>query len=676
MTSSAATVSQPKPRSIIDGVYLRRKALGVILVVSSVALGLRLLTYDRYLPFIDYTDEGVYVALAQDIRGVADHSVITDIYGAIPPLYSYFNAGVQTIYDAIKPHNWDLISEYYYVLRLLAVGMGVLTALVIAWAAWQTAGMWAGLLAGLVWAAAPIIVEFNSLAIPDPIVYLFTALAFATALHAWRTQSPLWLFASLLSAIIVIYTKYWIVTTTLPFIVVTLLLLRHAPEKMLGWIIFYAMIAIVTAAYLIIVINPIGNLDVKESYFKPTDAFDIDRNFNNLWHAIYPMGVPAFVIGLLAGVISYLYSRRHNWHRVDWRYVALLLLFIIPSIPLTSAISNVGLSEAGRIRHILPTSTMLIVLWGAAVAQAIWTLQAWSQQQKMPVLRWLPAAPVIIVGLFLLPRYITENRDLIQKYNLTHITNMVRDWADIAIPPDGLVMQPYNSDLDRTWNRTWGAYAGNNPLNYWSETAEEIVASSPEAYAARDILYYVISEKDLTVGDYTLPEIRDFQEKLFLLKTFPAVPGETVGSTTYFYRMLPPQYPADFTYGEQITLLGYDLSATEIAPGETIVLRPYWGLQQQPTANYSMFVHLYSAEDTTILAQQDGALVNHDRQTLQWTDLDEIYIGRETHLTLPADLALGNYRLAIGIYDYTTFARLKNGDREFFEIPIVVAVSE
>jgi 4-amino-4-deoxy-L-arabinose transferase-like glycosyltransferase len=668
--------SQTKTHSFLARFYAYRAVLLVIVVISSVALGLRLMTYDRYLPFVDYTDEGVYVALAQDIRGIADHSVITDIYGAIPPLYSYFNAGVQEFYDAIKPHNWNLISEYYSVLRLVAVGMGILTALIMAWAGWQIAGFWAALLAGLVWAAAPIIVEFNSLAIPDPIVYLFTALAFAAALHAWRKQAPLWLLVALLSAIIVIYTKYWIVTTTLPFLVATAVLFWQAPRKMLPWVILFGIIATVTAAYLIIVINPIGNLEVKESYFQPTNTIDINRNFNNLWHAVYPMGVPAYVLGMVGGVIAYFYSQKHNWRRIELKYIGLLLLFIVPGIPLTSAISNVGLSEAGRIRHILPTSTMLIVLWGIAITQIMWTLQAWSKQQKTPVLRWLPAFPLVVVGILLLPRYITENHDLIQKYNLTHITNQVRDWSDSAIPAEGLVMQPYNSDLDRTWNRTWGAYAGNNPLNYWSETAEDIIAASPEAYAQRNILYYVINEKDLTAGDYTLPDIRDFQDKLFLLKTFPAKPSETVGFTSYFYRMLPPQYATDFTYGEQIKLVGYDLSASEIAPGETLVLRPYWGLEQTPQANYSMFVHLYPANETTILAQLDGALVNHDRQTSQWVDLDEIYIGRDTALVIPAELTPGDYRLAIGVYDYTTFARLKNGDQDFFEIPILVAVSD
>ncbi len=652
------------------------QAIGVIVLVSSIALGLRLLTYDRYLPFIDYTDEGVYVALAQHIRGIADHSVITEIYGAIPPLYSYFNAGVQALYDAFKPHNWNLISEYYVVLRLVAVAMGVLTALIIAWTGWQIAGFWAALLAGLVWATAPIIVEFNSLAIPDPIVYLSTALAFATALHAWRKQAPFWLLLSLLSAIVVIYTKYWIVTTTLPFLAVTILLFWKAPRKWLPWVILYAVIAGVTAAYLIVVINPIGNLEVKESYFQPTDAFNLDRNFNNLWHAVYPIGVPAYVLAMVAGTVAYIYSQKRGWRRVELKYIGLLLLFIVPGIPLTSAISNVGLSEAGRIRHILPTSTMLIVLWGVAITQVIWTMQAWSNQQKTATLRWLPAVPIIVIGLMLLPRYITENQALIQKYNLTHITNQVRDWADIAIPADGLVMQPYNSDLDRTWNRTWGAYAGNNPLNYWSETAEEIAATSPEAYVERDILYYVINDDDLTAGDYTLPGVRDFQAQLFLLKTFPAKPSETVGFTSYFYRMLPPQYRADFTYGEQIQLVGYDLSATEIMPGATLIFRPYWGLVQPPHANYSMFVHLYPAANTTILAQLDGALVNHDRQTSQWVDVTEIYIGRDTVLTIPAELAPGAYRLAIGVYDYTTFARLKNGDQEFFEIPIVIATGE
>jgi 4-amino-4-deoxy-L-arabinose transferase-like glycosyltransferase len=673
VTSPALPTTEAKPHPV-TWLRLQVPTLALVMTLTTLALVLRLLTYDRYLPYIDYTDEAVYTALGQDMRGLSDESALKLRYGALPPLYSVMNGIIQTGFDAVKPYDYNLVADYYYVLRLVSVGMGVLTTWFIAWAAWQVGGATAGFMAGFVWACAPVIVEFNSLATPDPTVYMCSVLALATGIYAWRTGARWALGIALLSAIAIVYAKYWVVTMTLPFLVVGAMLLRQNPRRMLPFLVVAGAFAALCAAHVMFGLRPVGNLPDK-AYFDPATILDPNRNFNNLWHALYPIGVPLYVLGIGAGSLAYIYSRQHKYRVVELRYVALVALVAILGVPLTSAISFVGLSDAGRIRHILPTGIAFYILWGVALGQVAWTLRAIVAKNTASSVwqRLLPAVPAVGMLLLLLPGYLTGNSAIIDKYNLPHITNRVRDWADTAIPNEGMVMQPYDSDLDRTWNRIWGAYAGNNPLLYWSETAEQISATTPDTYVERNIHYFVINEEDLTVGKYTDPAVRDFMAKLYLLKTFVAEPGKVVGSTTYFYRMQLPQYPASFVYGEQLILEGYDLSATELKAGETLTFRPYWGLQQRPTANYSMFIHVYPADSLDMKTQADGAPASHDaRPTLTWDDVDEKLIGRTRTLTLPNDLAPGDYRLAVGIYDYTSGVRLKQGDAEFFTIPIQV----
>jgi len=657
--------------------HLTRSTLLVILVIGGLALGLRLSTYDRYLPFIDYTDEAVYVALAQEIRGLSDETGLREKYGALPPLYSYFNALVQTGYDQIKPHNWTLISDYYYALRFLAVIMGVFTALGMAWLGWQIGGPVAGWIAGLIWASHPTIVELNSLAIPDPPLYLCIVLAMCAGLYAWKYDSKWALLFALIAGIVGTYLKYWVVTVTFPFVAAWLVLFWRNPRSMLPWTLVYALIGGAAAAYLIFGINPI------ESTTKLTEfssgslterALDLPRLTNNFWHAAYPVGVPLYVGGLIAGALAYAYNRSHKRTLIAGQFAAFLILMVLVGIPLTTAISNIDLSGAGRMRHILPTMTSMFVLWGAAIAQILYAVEDELAARRIFAgdNLALRLTALSVLGMVLLFAYFPANVDLIMRLSKDHVVNRVRDWADVAIPNDGLVLQPFLSDLDRVWNRTWGAYAGNNQLIYWSEKQAQILEADPQDYAKRNIDYVVISEYDLTSGQYSDPAVRDWLKQLYLLKTF-ADGEDVVGSQTYFYKMLPPQERPNINFGDIVTLDGYDLSAPTFVPGDELRFRPYWRITQTPPANYSIFVHLYPSDALDMKAQQDGGLVDRERQTQQWTDTNEVYLGRDTVITIPADLPAGEYRLAIGVYDYVTFQRLLLPDgRDFYSIPITV----
>jgi hypothetical protein len=111
-------------------------------------------------------------------------------------------------------------------------------------------------------------------------------------------------------------------------------------------------------------------------------------------------------------------------------------------------------------------------------------------------------------------------------------------------------------------------------------------------------------------------------------------------------------------FGEHILLTGYDRSAEQANPGDTLNLRFYWKALAVPETNYSLYIHLAPLTEHSILAQADGSPASVNHPTTSWDDPDETLIGEPFQLKIPPDLPAGQYRVLIGLYDYTTGQRL------------------
>lgn len=680
-TTTHETAPAAPASSLSDWLSANLLMLLVFVLLAGGALTVRLLTYDRYLPFVDYTDEAVYIGYAQHFRGVSDETGLLETYGVLAPAYVGMNVVVQVIFDALKPYDYNLQADYYPVLRLIAVVMGTLTSLVIAWIGWQVGNRWAGLFAGAVWAFAPIIVEYNSLAIPDPPVYLLMAIAISTGITAMKTRSPRWLLISLLAGITVIYLKLWTAMAVVPFLMVTAYLLLTRPRRLTtGWLVVYGVIIAVSASVLIFGLDPLNNtvkISDQSGDQLITLAMDISRLTNNLEKALIPIGIDMFFITLLAGTIAWIISLRQGKQRAYLPGVMVLVMVVLVGMPLTAAISNVTADE--RIRHILPTAIALYCLWGIALGQIIWTVAAQLRRMKTPFSIGLAAAGVsaiVIVGL--MPGYVQGNIRTIEKFQREHVVNALRDWSDVNLPPGGLVMFPggRRSDLDRVWNRLWGAYRGNRQFIWWTELPETILETDPETYVERDIRYLTIDDKRLgQMPEEQEAAMRDYLDDLMLIKTFNVDPAVMAGSTTHLYRMYAPGQQTNIIYGETIVLSGYESSGDSLEAGETFTFRPYWTIEQVPQANYSLFIHLHTPDDPAPIIQHDGPLTTLDRPTVTWDDLDETYIGQEIiNLAIPDDLEAGDYVLSIGVYDVLTGTRLAypDGENAAYQMPITV----
>jgi len=170
-----------------------------------------------------------------------------------------------------------------------------------------------------------------------------------------------------------------------------------------------------------------------------------------------------------------------------------------------------------------------------------------------------------------------------------------------------------------------------------------------------DTEWVVITEKD----DHTLPLIRETfptHQVVWRLNS-PAgsyaraiqVPaGQTARSA------LEPGRRANF--GGKIQLVGYDLPrSAERAAGETLRIRIALEDVTPLDRLYKVFLHLWS-DDNTVLAQADRYPCDYSLNEADWRPGDIVL--EEYPLSIPPQIAPGQYRVVLGIYQPDSGSRL------------------
>jgi len=114
--------------------------------------------------------------------------------------------------------------------------------------------------------------------------------------------------------------------------------------------------------------------------------------------------------------------------------------------------------------------------------------------------------------------------------------------------------------------------------------------------------------------------------------------------------------PMEINLGDEVTFLGYDLSATVVRPGDTLRLTLYWQARRETTEWYKVFTHLLDDEDR-IWAQKDSVPVGGTRPTTGWVK-GEVIVD-EYELAVDADAPGGDYILEVGMYEEGTGLRLR-----------------
>jgi hypothetical protein len=128
----------------------------------------------------------------------------------------------------------------------------------------------------------------------------------------------------------------------------------------------------------------------------------------------------------------------------------------------------------------------------------------------------------------------------------------------------------------------------------------------------------------------------------------------------------PVQHAQSARFGEAIELLGYDLDATSLQPGEGAEITLYWHALRPVETSYTVFVHLLD-EAGQMRGQMDSLPVRGAYPTTVWPS-DAVVRDRHT-VPLAADAAPGVVRIAIGIYDLATLERLPVRDASDRQVP-------
>jgi hypothetical protein len=120
------------------------------------------------------------------------------------------------------------------------------------------------------------------------------------------------------------------------------------------------------------------------------------------------------------------------------------------------------------------------------------------------------------------------------------------------------------------------------------------------------------------------------------------------------------QHQDQVQLGDQMSLVGYDVSTTEVRAGDQIEIVLYWYAPNPPTYNYSSFIHISTGGPP--LAQLDKARVA-DRPAAAWTA--DGYLVDRYLVTLPETMPTGEYQILVGVYtcESRPAGECGNGDR-------------
>jgi hypothetical protein len=123
--------------------------------------------------------------------------------------------------------------------------------------------------------------------------------------------------------------------------------------------------------------------------------------------------------------------------------------------------------------------------------------------------------------------------------------------------------------------------------------------------------------------------------------------------------------PQSINFHDKVELVGYELDARLVAPGDKILLTLYWRGQRGLDINYSVFAHV-RGEGESLWGQHDSWPAGGNAPTVSWIPGEVI---KDTHtISLLPGTPPGSYILEIGMYDESGHRlQVINSDRRWTE---------
>ncbi|MFQ5811821.1 MAG: ArnT family glycosyltransferase [Anaerolineae bacterium] len=155
------------------------------------------------------------------------------------------------------------------------------------------------------------------------------------------------------------------------------------------------------------------------------------------------------------------------------------------------------------------------------------------------------------------------------------------------------------------------------------------------------------------------------------------------GTRVSFLRVLPysrdsalalPDVALDWPSEAGLSMLGYSLNAT-IRPGQPIHCTTYWRVEELHPGREEWYVGAFYH-----LLDQAGQIITNVGGHSQWGyrwQLSDVYVDRVS-IPVPANLAPGEYRIAIGLFDsiHTRNYPLRSPDGPIYAVVVPVTVEE
>jgi hypothetical protein len=619
-----------------------------------------LVGYDNQLPVLD-TDEGILLAQTFRDRNIGQYEVM-QVEGYPPFILGLYHV-VQRITEFIRGESVLEHSELVIrLVRLLAAGVGLITAYMIYRIGASLLTPLVGYVAAIVWVMLPSVNAQMHFALTEAWQALFITTSIWMMLQTLETQQRKWALASTLFGLLAVMSKYS-AFPVLGFGIGASLWLAWSEERAWLWTTLVQIGMIVLGAYLLLNVFGASTL-LTEGNAEPIQfARSGLRNlvnptvlqylFNAVAIQVGAYGLPLLMLVLLVGTILFTKQVPIHW-RVAW---AMLLVFWITHI---AFVASFLVFDHLKERYFSPSSPVLVLL----IAISLSLIASFVSQR----LKIRYAAPLLLLyGIWITPPLIIRSQEILA-LSYPYSDRAFVEWSSASLEPGTLAITGLEGTkwYWRYFNPIWGNYHGpQRPL-----VDILLYLQQPKAKWEESNIQFVHLAGSYPGNYPTLPFAR---EEMLFVKAFPPPDTQQTwrGDPFYIYRLQPIQNPLSVGLGEAIELVGYDLNDEQ---RDNLRLRLYWKAPSLPTADYHLYLHLSSLEVHDALAQADGTPGLHTRPTNTWDDPYETLISPEYQVAIPQDLAPGQYRLLAGLYRFDTGERLLTDEGSDFVLLRMITV--
>lgn len=614
--------------------------------------------FDYWLPLPAYIDELRNMNQILLDRGQTTETDILKQAG-YPPAILWLHHLAQHISEAITGETAFANQDHVlYVVRSFSIVACLLCASLIIAIGKALAHWWVGVLAAVMWLFNPSPIEFALYGIPQVYELLCYLGAFYIAWLALRNKRPALAVASVGIGLVGVLFKYTIFPILGLGVGVALWYIMQSGKRRQQWLRAFSIQALMigSVAFGLISSGVVDSL-ISEDHFEATQFTSSGGlsnllNFPALWNLqnllALEYGLPLIVFWLVLFLGMALYVLQAKVHQ---RVAAVLWIictfaypiFLITYIYVYALIPRYNLTISGVV-------ILMLFIGLDAILRFVVRNVRWQ--------RYIPLG-LLAFALFWNTLLFDEQVAFYQERTAPVYPALLSRWAAPTFDlSDGTMLVSDN----RTFDYIWGYYLG--PPRTWFEG--DISDRSIDAWLEDYVLFAEVRPERQQELESTA-EGRALLDQLLLIRQLPNSDAPRHRSS-FIYRLQRMQQEVTVTFGDQLTLVGYDLETVN----DQLLIRLYWQALTNMDTDYQAFVHLTTADDATPLAQIDVSPARATRPTTTWDDTGEILVSQLYTMPIPDNLATDEpYVLRLGIYDPATGQRLSmDEETATFEIDI------